>query len=153
MTLNTSKPTDEELVSLLPYYIRENRVAINAISIGSGFGVTNLEIAFGVTSLTVGVDLLAVGHEIVIVTGSGVATLATIVGGTEGQIKTFIFKDSNIDLTDGVKSVGKFYLNQLPALGNFEPAEDDILTLVNVDGDGASVYGYWKELYRTISIK
>ena len=153
MSLNVSKPTDQEFISTLPSFIRENRVAINAMSAGEGFGITELDIVFGTTSLTVGSDLLGVGHEVVIVTGTGVATLATILGGTKGQIKTFIFQDANINLTDGVKSDGKFYLNQLPALSDFEPEQDDVITLVNIGGDGASVYGYWKELSRNISIK
>jgi len=153
MSLDPSKPSDSALVSELAAYIREDRVAINSVVSGAGFGVTNLDIAAGTTSLSVGTDLLAVGHEIVIVTGLGVAVLATILGGTDGQIKTFIFQDANIDLIDGAKSNGKFYLNQLPALSNFEPQQDDVLTLVNIGGDGASVYGYWKELYRNLSIK
>jgi len=153
MSLDPSKPSDSALVSELPAYIRENRIAVNSVVTAAGFGVTNLDIAAGTTSLSVGTDLLAVGHEIVIVTGLGVAVLATILGGTDGQIKTFIFQDANIDLIDGAKSNGKFYLNQLPALSNFEPQQDDVLTLVNIGGDGASVYGYWKELYRNLSIK
>lgn len=150
--LDVNKPEDQVLVSQLPAYIRENRAAINAVTSGAGFGVTNLNVPPGTISLTVGVDLLAVGHEIVIVTG-GVAVLQTIIGGTEGQIKTFIFQNSTVDLLDGVKADGKFYLNHLPALSNFEPEPDDVLTLVNIEGDGAAVYGYWKELYRTISVK
>ena len=153
MSLDPSKPSDSALVSELPAYIRENRIAVNSVVTAAGFGVTNLDIAAGTTSLSVGTDLLAVGHEIVIVTGLGVAILATILGGTDGQMKTFIFQDANIDLIDGAKSNGKFYLNQLPALSNFEPQQDDVLTLVNIGGDGASVYGYWKELYRNLSIK
>lgn len=153
MSLDPNKPTDKIPVSELPSYIRENRAAINAVTTGAGFGVTNLNVATGATSLSIGTDLLAVGHEVVIVTGLGVAVLATILGGTEGQIKTFIFQDANVDLTDGVKSDGKFYLNQLPALSDFQPQQDDVITLVNIGGDGASVYGYWKELDRNISIK
>ena len=30
---------------------------------------------------------------------------------------------------------------------------DDILAVVNIDGDGAANYGYWKELFRTLSVK
>lgn len=152
MSLNVNKPSDEILVSQLPAYIREDRVAINAVTSGAGFGVTNLIVAPGATSLTVGVDLLSVGHEIVIVTG-GVAVLETILGGTEGQIKTFVFQNSLVDLEDGAKANGEFYLNHLPALSNFEPELDDVLSLVNVLGDGAAVSGYWKEFYRTISVK
>lgn len=152
MSLDVTKPEDQTLVNELAAYIRANRAAINAVTSGAGFGVTNLVVAPGTTSLTIGTNLLAVGHEVVIVTG-GVAVLATILGGTEGQIKTFIFQNSTVDLLDGVKANGEFYLNHLPALTNFEPEPDDVLSLVNVDGDGAAVYGYWKELYRTISVK
>jgi hypothetical protein len=153
MSLDVSEPIDQRLVSQIPKYIRQNRAAINALVSGAGFGTTALGVAGGTTSLTVGVDLLAVGHEVVIVTGVGVATLETIVGGTNGQIKTFIFQDSNVDLKDGVKANGKFYLNHLPALSDFTPDSDDVLELINVDGDGAAVHGYWKESYRTYSVK
>lgn len=153
MSLDVSEPNDERLVSEIPSYVRQDRVAINALVSGAGFGTTALDITGGTTSLTVGVDLLAVGHEVVVVAGAGVATLETIVGGTNGQIKTFIFQDSNVDLKDGVKADGKFYLNHLPALSDFAPDIDDVLELINVGGDGAAVYGYWKESYRTISIK
>jgi hypothetical protein len=151
--LDVNKPTDQEIVSAIPSFIREDRAAINAASAGAGFGSTSLNVAGGATFLSVGVDLLAVGYEVIFVVGFGVSTLISIHGGTEGQIKTFVFQDSNVKLTDGVKSNGKFYLNQLPALGDFEPQQDDIITVVNKGGDGASVYGYWKELYRCISIK
>lgn len=153
MSLDPSKPTDQAMVSEWPSYVRENRVAINAVTIGAGFGVTNLSIAPGTTSLSIGTDLLSVGYETIIVTGLGLSTLATILGGIEGQIKTFIFQDANIDLTDGAKANGNFYLNQLPALSDFQPQQDDVITLVNIGGDGASIYGYWKELYRALSIK
>lgn len=149
---DVTKPEDQVPVSQLPAYIREDREAINAVTSGAGFGVTALDVAPGATSLTVGTDLLAVGHEIVVVTG-GVAVLATIIGGTNGQIKTFIFQNSTVDLLDGAKNSGKFYLDHLPALTNFEPELNDVLSMVNIGGDGAAVYGYWLELYRTISVK
>ncbi len=153
MTLNVREPTDQRMVNELPLYIREDRAAINAVTTGAGFSVNNLTITVGTTSLTVGTELAVVGHEIVNLTGDGLSTLATILGGTDGQIKTFIFQDTNVDMTDGVKSAGKFYLDHLPALSDFTPAQDDILCIINVGGDGASSYGYWKELYRTISVK
>jgi len=154
MTLDANAPTDQVELAELPSYIREVKAALNAL-LGSGgdIGFTDLSIAAGVTSLSIGTDLTGYGVEVVKVTGTGVATLATILGGTEGNIIIFIFQDSNIDITDGVKSDGKFYLNQLPALSDFTPAQDDILAIVNIGGDGASTYGYWKELFRTISVK
>lgn len=153
MTLNVNEPTDQRAVSELPGYIRENREEINSIGAGGAVAQTDLTVTAGQTSLSVGVELSAVGIETVVVTGGGVAALATILGGTDGQIKIFIFQDANVDLVDGPKAGGAFYLNHLPALSNFNPQQDDIIALRNVGGDGASVYGYWKELYRTLSVK
>jgi len=153
MSLDTNKPTDAVVVSELPAYIREGRVAINAVSGAGNVGNTALAVSAGAVSLTVGTDLGTYGLETVKISSATVVILATILGGTEGQVKVFIFQDANIDLTDGVKSDGKLYLNQLPALSDFSPQQDDILALVNVGGDGALVYGYWKELWRSISIK
>jgi len=153
MTLNVNEPTDQRMVSELASYIRETRTAINAIAGSGNVGVTNLDVVAGATSLSVGTELDDFGVEVVIVTGLGLATLASILGGTDGQIKIFIFQDANISLTDGTKASGNFYLNHLPALSNFDPEQDDIIALVNIGGDGASVYGYWKELFRTLSVK
>lgn len=154
MSLDATKPVDIEEVSQFPYWIREARAAINSILAGeSEVTVTELAIAAGATVLTVGTELTAIAIEVLITTGVGAATIANIRGGTEGQIKIFIFQDGNVSLTDGVKSDGKLYLNHLPALSNFNAAQDDVLALVNVDGDGSSEYGYWKELFRTISVK
>ena len=154
MTLDTNEPTDQRLMSELPTYIREDRVAINAISGGGNVGVTELDVALAATTLAVGVDLGTYGYEIVICTGLGAATLASISGGTEGQVKVFVFQDSNVDLTDSAsKAGGTFYLNHLPAGSDYQPDQDDVLALVNVGGDGGATPGYWKELYRTASVK
>jgi len=153
MSLDTNKPTDQVAVSELPAYIREDRVAINAVSGAGNVGVTDLTVAAGAVSLSVGTDLGTYGYETVIIDAAGVISLATILGGTEGQVKILIFQDNNISIVDGVASSGKFYLNQLPALSSFAAQAGDVLALVNVGGDGAAIYGYWKELYRTIAVK
>ena len=154
MALDTSRPRDQDPVSDLPSYIRENRVAIEALVAGTGIAQTNLSIAAATVSLVVGTDLSADGFESVVVTGLGVATVATITGGTDGQVKIFIFQDANIAFTDGnIRVNGVFFLNQLPAGGNFNATQDDILVVRNIGGDGAGVEGYWKELYRVISVK
>jgi len=154
MTLNVSEPADTRMISEIATYIRESRVAINAISGGGNVGATILEVTAGATSLTVGSEIGSYGFEIIIISGAGLATLATILGGTAGQVKVFVFQDTNIDITDGdAKINGVFYLDQLPAGSDFDAQIDDVLAVVNVGGDGAAVYGYWKELYRTISVK
>ena len=153
MTLDVNKPTDQAFVAELSAYIRENRVAINAISGVGNVGITDLTVAAGVISLVVGTDVGLYGLELVIIDAAAAIVLATMTGGTEGQIKIFIFQDANIDITDGAKADGKFYLNHLPALSNYSPQQDDVLAVANVGGDGASVHGYWKELFRTASVK
>lgn len=154
MTLDQTKPADREEVSDLPSYIREDRAAINAIVGSNSFGYTALSVAAGVTSLTIGTELGAYDIEVVNITGLGAATLETILGGTAGQIKKLIFQNALTKLEDGnAKANGVFYLNQLPAGSNFEPQQDDVLTLVNIGGDGGSTYGYWLEIDRKISVK
>jgi len=153
MTLNANQPTDQVLNSEIPAYIRANRVAINSVSGSGNVGITELEIALGVTSLTIGSDVGSYGFEIVKVSGAAAVVIATMLGGSEGQVKVFVFQDANVDITDGAKADGKFYLNHLPALSDYVPEQDDVLAVVNVDGDGAAVHGYWKELFRTTSVK
>ena len=153
MTLNVNEPTDQVLGSAVPAYIRANRVALNAISGSGNVGVTELEIALGVTSLVIGTDVGSYGYEAIKLSGAAAVTIATMLGGTEGMVKVFIFQDANVDITDGAKADGKFYLNHLPALTDYAPEQDDVLAVVNVGGDGAAVHGYWKELYRTTSVK
>jgi len=151
--LDVTKPVDSVSVGELPRYIREDRAAINAVSGGNDVGVTKVTLAALTTSITVGVEVGAYGYETVVISAAGVISLATLLGGTQGQVKVLVFQDNNISIVDGVASGGKFYLNQLPALSSFAAQINDILALVNVGGDGAAVYGYWKELYRTVAVK
>ena len=154
MTLSINEPNDQRLVNELASYIREDRVAINALSGSGNVGNTDLEVPGGTTILAIGTELGLYGFETIKCTGLGVATLVGISGGLEGQVKVFIFQGTNVRLTDGnIKSGRLFYLNQLPAGGNFNPQQDDIIAFVNIGGDGGSVGGYWKELYRTLSLK
>lgn len=154
MPLDITKPTDQVLVAELPLYIRENRVAINAFESGEAeYTVTTLVVAAGTTTLVVGTSLANIDMEIVLISGLGAVTLQNITGGRAGQIKIFVFQNSNISLLDGAKSDGKFYLNQLPALSTFSAIQDDALSLVNIGGDGSSNNGYWKEFDRQLSVK
>lgn len=149
-----NEPMNQRLVSELPSYIREDRAAINSIVGQGNVGFTDLTIAAGAIALAVGTDLDDYGLEIITVTGAGLADIATITGGTEGQMKIFIFQDANVDIVDGnAKAGGVFYLNHLPAGSDFDAQQDDVLAVVNIGGDGASVYGYWKEIFRQISVK
>ncbi len=153
MTLDATKPTDIEMVSALPIYIREARAAINALSGGGDVGVTELTIPPGTVSLTIGVDIGLFGFEIIIVDAIAAVNISNILGGTQGQTKVFVFRDNDISIVDGLALNGAIYLNQLPALSSFAAQINDVLALTNVGGDGATVQGYWKEIFRQIAIK
>lgn len=152
MTMDVNQPTDQALISSLPGFIRADRAAINAITALGGIGNTTILIGAGVISLTVGTDLSNEGLETVRVTGAAAIVLQTILGGTNGQVKILIFQDANVQLLDGLAADGKFYLNHLPALTNYVSANNSVLALINIGGDGVAP-GYWKELWRTDPVK
>lgn len=152
--MDATKPTDVELVGALAAYIRETRAGVNALSAGSGVGVTALTIAIGAIALTVGTEVGTFGYEVLITDAAGAANIAKILGGTQGQTKKFIFQDNNVGIVDGAALGGNIYLNQLPALSTFAAQTNDILELVNVGGDGGvTTHGYWKEVSRQIALK
>ena len=154
MSLDPSKPTDQEIVSKWPYWVRKSREEINSLEIGIvDLVFTDLIVLAGSTSLTVGTELSMSDFEYIMIGGVGAASINQIRGGAEGLVKTFIFKDNNMSLIDGPKSDGRLYLNQLPVLSTFNAQQDDVITLINIGGDGAGVYGYWKELSRQLSVK
>ena len=154
MTLNVLEPTDQRPVADLPSYIREGRVEINAVAVNSNSITSSIvAVAVGATSLDIDTNLSDLKIETVILSGAGVANISTITGGTAGQIKIFVFQDSNVSFTDGVKANGGLYMNNIPALSTFNFSIDDVLALVNIGGDGSGAHGYWKELWRQLSVK
>lgn len=154
MTIDANKPTDQELVSALPYWIRQARAAINAIiATASDLTVNNLAISPGDIALVVGTELTAIGVEVILIDCLGASVIEQIRGGSEGQIKVFVFQGNNVGFKDGPKLTGQLYLNQLPALSTFDAQTDDVIALVNIGGDGALNYGYWKEIWRQVSVK
>lgn len=155
MALNPSKPTDQELVSMWPYWVRKLAVAINAMEVEGYIDIvfTELTIGAGITSLAIGTDLSAATEENIKIDALGASTFYQITGGIAGQVKTFIIQDNNISFLDGPKLTGQFYLNQLPALSTLGTQQDDVITLINIDGDGAGNDGYWKEVSRQLSVK
>lgn len=154
--LDVTKPTDQEHVAQLPYWIRQTRAALNAIqALDSNIEVTDVPLLAGTTGLIIPTHLTVALIEVVTIDSTGISNIATIQNGVHGQIKIFIFKDNNINIVDGLKDAnGNFYLNQLPVGSNLEAAIDDVLAVVNINGDGgATTHGYWKELWRQISVK
>lgn len=155
MTLDITEPSDTRKVSEHAAYIRANRTEINALEAGiSDVLQTDYVVGIGQTTLVITTNLSSAMIEIINVTALGAEQLDAITGGSAGQIKIFIFGDSNIDMMDSASQAnGTFFLNHLPS-GTVLPAGiRNVLALVNVGGDGLVVNGYWKELYRTISVK
>lgn len=152
--MDATRPTDIDLLSTHAEYIRETRASVNALSVGSGVGVGVLTISAGTTSLTIGTDLGLYGFEIVITTADAAVSISKILGGTQGQVKRFIFRDNNVTLVDGVATSGNIYLNRLPALTTWTTQTNDSVDLVNIGGDGGvTTHGYWQEVTRQIAVK
>lgn len=153
MTLSVTQPTDQELNARWPYWIRTLAAAVNAIELDpASVTITTLAIAAGDTALVIGVDLSTTRIEIVLISSVGEVEVAYLRGGIAGQIKIFIAQDDEVSFLDGVKSDGEVYLNQ-PALTALNMEQDDVLAIVNVGGDGSTSHGYWKELWRNLSVK
>lgn len=155
MTLNVNEPTDQRMVSELPKYIRENRVDINAfIDVSGEVSSQGLNVATGTSTLVIPTNLTVAQIETIYITSSGgVSNISLITGGSARQIKIFVFGDNNVSMIDGLKATpGAIYLNQLPVLSTFNAQIDDVIALMNVDGAGA-IFGYWKELWRQVSVK
>ena len=155
MTLPENEPTDQRLVSELPSYIRENRAALNDIEgLENTVGATDINVAPGTISLVVGTDLGDYGYESITMAAVNAAILESITNGTHGQVKVIVFGDDDIDLVDSNSQInGTFYLNQLPAGEEFDLRTSDVIALMNIGGSPGIDDGYWKELYRTISVK
>jgi hypothetical protein len=101
----------------------------------------------------VGTDLGNFGVDLVRCTADVAVSISTILGGVSGMIKIFVALDSNISLVDGLAANGKLYLNHLPALSSFAMQTGDVIALVNIDGDGSVLQGYWRELFRQVALK
>lgn len=151
--MDATKPTDAEQVSALAAYIREARAGVNALSAGTGVGTTTLNMAVGTTTLTVGTDLGNFGLDLARCTADAAVSIATITGGTSGQIHIIVALDNNISLVDGLAAAGHLYLNHLPALSSFAMQTGDVIALVNIGGDGGATLGYWRELWRQVALK
>lgn len=152
--LDITKPTDQEFVSQLPYWIRETRAEVNAlVALDSNITTTALTLTPGTNKLIIPTNLTLATFEVVILSAAGICNIASIEGGNNGQIKIFVFQTDNIALVDGLKSDGQLYLNQLPVGSIYSAGLDDVIALVNIGGNGSTENGYWKELWRQISVK
>ena len=115
------------------------------------FSSTNM--AAAQTALVTGVDLSNVINEIVYLTADVAVDLTTMTGGLAGAIKTIIAADSDVTVIQDKAATagGTFSLNS-PAGDDLAMSVGDVLTVVNISGDGAGVDGYWWELYRTLRV-
>ena len=151
MALDTTKPADSALVSALAAYVRANRLAINtnetSIAAGSALVYTILNVGAGAVAMDIDDDLSAAMLEMVLLTGTGAADIAEIVGGTAGQVKIFLMGDANIRFE---RDLTKIALNQSVAETYYGAVQYDVIAFVNIGGDPVgAVNGVWWELFRT----
>lgn len=151
MALDTTKPADSVLVSAIAAYIRANRLAINtnetSIAAGSALVYTILNVNAGAVAMDIDTDLSAAMLEMVLLTGTGVADIAEITGGTAGQVKIFLLGDANVRFE---RDLTKIALNQSAAETYYGAVQYDVIAFVNIGGDPvAPANGIWWELWRT----
>ena len=159
MTIDETKPLGTDLVSTLDDYMREGRVQINLLweAVGSG-GIsypvyTAVNMAVGDTSLVAGTDISASGLEIIALSADVAVNLTTMKLCEAGVIKHIIAVDDDITIINNTASTtgGTFYLNS-PTGVNLAMATKDVLTVVNIGGDGSVSHGYWVELNRKLQV-
>jgi len=154
MALNANKPADTDLVSELAGYQRETREEVNSLealiaALGGVATVTRYACVPGQTTIAVGgaSGLSELPLEVVLISGTGIAAITDITGGTEGQNKFFIFLDGNVSF---VRDPTKIALNQPAAIAQYGGYAGDVLALSNINGAPATpLDGYWTELFRT----
>lgn len=153
MSLDATKPNDQDLISEFAALLRETRAAINASSISAGLTVTQVAALTGTRDLVTGTNVSDVSIEIIRLTGAALSIIRGITGGRDGQIKVFIAEDTNVGLTDGDGNFdnGRLYLNQTAGtVYNIDTGE--VIAIVNIGGDPDSdADGFWQELFRTTS--
>jgi hypothetical protein len=136
--------------------VTNNTSDITIASSGGGAGqisFSNVNMAAAQTALVTGVDLSNVINEIAYITADVAVNLTTMTLGLAGAIKTIIAGDNDVTIIQDKTSTtgGTFSLNT-PAGVDLAMQTGDVLTVVNISGDGTLVHGYWRELYRTLRV-
>jgi hypothetical protein len=129
---------------------------ITIASSGGGAGEitqTTINMGVGDTSLVTGVDLSNVINEIVVLTADAAVNLTTMLLALSGAIKTIVAADDDVTIIQDKASTtgGTFSLNS-PAGVDLELQTGDVISFVNIGGDGLLAQGYWHEMYRTLRV-
>jgi hypothetical protein len=157
MTVDETKPLGTDLVSDLDGYIRENRVDINdlweAVGTGGAFpNYTAINMAAGQTSLVVDTDIDGTGIEVIGLTADAAVNLTTMTGATAGAIKMIIALDGDVTIIQNTGGTGGTFFMNAPVDVDINITLRDVITFVNIGGDGSGVNGYWLELYRKMAV-
>lgn len=154
MSLDDTLPTDNT-TTLAEYaaLLRDTREEVNTLAAaiaalgGAVASVSTLICGSGKTQIVVGTDVGDITLETVFITGSAAVDIDEIVQGRAGQIKIFVFGDTNVTFSNANDKI------DLNCVGDYVSATGDIIGLVNVDGDPAtSENGYWKEVFRNLAV-
>ena len=109
--------------------------------------------ATGASSLVTGISLHNVSNESILLTASAAVGLSTMTLALAGAVKTIIAGDANVTLIQNSASVTGGTLNMNAPVGiNLPLQAGDVISFVNVGGNGSTESGYWRELYRTLHV-
>lgn len=154
MSLDATLPADDT-TTLAEYaaLLRATREEVNTLATavaalgGTVASVSTLAMLSGTTQIIVGTDVGDITLETVLATAAAAVVIDEIVQGRAGQIKIFVFGDTNITLTNNSAKI------DLNSVGNYTSAVGDIIGFVNIDGDpDTAENGYWKEIFRNLAV-
>ena len=114
---------------------------------------TAINMTAGQISLVTGTQINNVRIEIIGLTADAAVNLTTMLLGEAGVIKHIIALDNDVTVIQNTGSTtgGTFFLNA-PAGVGLTMNIRDVLSLVNIGGDGTTVHGYWLELNRKLQV-
>jgi len=114
---------------------------------------TPINMTAGQTSLITGTDINNVRIETLGLTADAAVNLTTMLLGEAGVVKHIIALDNDITVIQNTGSTtgGTFHLNS-PAGVDLSMQIRDVLSVVNIGGDGTLAHGYWLELNRKLQV-
>jgi len=150
VSVTLTSPPDDEPVSKWPEYIRRVASLLDDLTTAiSGLSITDIDLSDGQSILEVGNHLADVAVEVVFLScDSGSADIKDISGGSNGQLKFFIIKTTNIKLSNDSNII----LNQTYS-NEFEPVIHDMIAFVNIAGNpDTDTDGTWREILRNLAV-
>ena len=120
---------------------------------GAGGGTsTYTAVALTGTSLATGTDINNVIVETLGITAAAPTNLTTMTLAEAGNVKHIVALNDNVTIVDDAGTTGGTFQLNAPAGVDLAMQTGDVLSVVNIGGDGVVDDGYWMELNRKLQV-